>query len=57
MAIVKCSQTGEQHSVKVQELSREDNLAISNDDFFEGTSLLVERNCKFYPVQFVKFKG
>ena len=54
---MKCSQTGEQHIVKLKDLSKEDNQPILNDDLFEGSSLLIERNHKSYPVQFVKFKG
>ena len=56
-AVVKCSQTGEQHIVKLKDLSKEDNQPILNDDLFEGSSLLVECNHKSYPVEFVKFKG
>ena len=54
---MKCSQTGEQHIVKLKDLSKEDNQPILNDDLFEGSSLLIERNHKTYPVEFVKFKG
>ncbi len=55
--IVKCSQTGEQHVVKLKELSKGDGQPIMDDDLHEGSSLLIEEDHKFYPVEFVKFNG
>jgi len=55
--IVKCSQTGEQLCVKVQDLTKEGALPLLNEGLCEGSSLLLERDHKVFPVQFIKFKG
>jgi len=52
--IVKCSQTGEHHTAKVQDLTRDDESPVSKEDLFEGSSLMLERDRK---VLFLKFKG
>ena len=31
--VVKCSQTGEQHNIKLKDLTKEDNQPISNNDY------------------------
>ena len=57
VVLVKCSQDGKQHSVIVQDLTKTDGSPVSSNDLYEGSSLMVERNQKMYPVEFVKFKG
>lgn len=54
---MKCSQTGEHHTAKVQDLTRDDESPVSKEDLFEGSSLMLERDQKVFPVQFIKFKG
>ena len=58
MVVVKCCQSGDLYSVKVSELSREDEVPLSLDDFTEESPLVLELgDGKFFPVQFIKFKG
>ena len=44
-------------SAEVKDLSREDYLPLSAEDFKQGAQLLVEHKGKFYPVEFISFKG
>jgi len=55
--IVKCSQTGEHYCAKLHNLTTEDALPVSKDDLYEGSSLMLEKDRKVFPVQFIKFKG
>lgn len=55
--VVQCSQMGKQHTVKVKDLSREDNLPLSHDDLEPKMSLILQYKGKPWPVSFVKYKG
>ena len=54
--VVKCSQTGKLHQVKLKDLSREDCESLTKDDLVKGTKLMAKMKGKVYPVQFVQFK-
>ena len=55
--VLKCSQNGKLLTAQVKDISREDSLPLSASDLMPGASLLVEHKGKFYPVQFVRYKG
>ena len=55
--IVRCSQTGKQHAVKVGDLSKEDCSPLNEKDLTKGSSLMLDYKGKPYPVTFVQFKG
>lgn len=55
--VLKCCQNGKTLSAEVKDLSREDCLPLSTEDFKRGAQLLVEHKGKFYPVEFISFKG
>ena len=50
-------QNGKVHTAQVKDISKEDGSPLSSVDFKPGASLLVEHKGKFYPVEFVQFKG
>lgn len=54
--VVKCSQTGKLHQVKLKDLSWEDCESLTKEDLVKGSELMVEMKGKIYPVQFVQFK-
>ena len=55
--IVKCCQTGKKLTVKVKDLSREDSQSLTVHDLTNGASLILNHKEKFYPVQFLEYKG
>ena len=55
--LLKCSQNGKVLTAQVKDISKEDGSPLSSVDFKPGASLLVEHKGKFYPVEFVRFKG
>ena len=54
--VVKCSQTGKLHHVKLKDLSREDCEPLTKDDLVKGSELMADMKGKIYPIQFVQFK-
>lgn len=55
--IVRCSQTGKQHLVKVRDLFNEDCSLLTEEDLTRGSSLMLDYKGKTYPVTFIQFKG
>ena len=55
-AVVKCSQTGKSHTVKLRDLSREDCEPLTTRDCARGSDLMVDIKGKVYPVKFIQFK-
>ena len=55
-AVVKCSQTGKLHQVKIKDLSREDCEPLTKEDLVKGSELMLEIKGKIYPVQFHHMK-
>ena len=47
---IQCNQTGKIFKVEVDDLSRQDDLPLSREDFESGCQLLFEYNKKSYPV-------
>ena len=54
--VVKCSQTGKLHQVKIKDLSREDCEPLTKEDLVKGSELMLEIKGKIYPVQFHHMK-
>ena len=55
--VLKCCQNGKTLTAEIKDLSREDGFPLSTQDFKQGAQLLVQHQGKFYPVEFVSFKG
>ena len=54
--VMKCSQTGKLHTVKLRDLSREDREPLAKSDLVKGSDLMVEMKGKLYPVKIAQFK-
>ena len=55
--IVKCNQNRKQSCLNTTDLSNENNLPFTLDNFAKGAQLLVNYKGKSYPVTFVSFNG
>ena len=55
--VVRCNQNGRESSVKVKDLSNEDNTPLTKKDLVKGAQFFLNYKGKSYPVTFLRCKG